>query len=68
MNPLLLELIRQVLRWIGVLMMNVPWMPSSLVALTGNEEIILWFAGLVSYGIAEAGWIVTKFRQWRGRA
>jgi hypothetical protein len=67
MNPLLLELIRQVLRWLGVLMMQTPWIPSSIVALTTNEEIILWFAGLASYAVADTGWLVAKWKQWRGR-
>ena len=67
MNPLFLELIRQGLRLLGVLMMQAPWIPPSIVGLTGNEEVILWFAGVASYAIADTGWLMTKWRQWRGR-
>ena len=65
MNPLFLELIRQGLRLLGVALMNIPWVPSSFVALTSNEEVILWAAGVVSYAIADTGWLMTKYRQWR---
>lgn len=70
MNPLFLELARQGMRLIGVLLMNLPWVPDSVVALTGNEEVILWFAGLISYALADGGWLVTKwhqFRAWRAK-
>jgi len=71
MNPLLLEIVRQLLRWLGLALINVPFIPEAIVGLTSNEEIILWVAGLVSYALADTGWLVAKwhqFRAWRARA
>ncbi len=69
MNPVILELVRQFLRWLGLALINVPWMPEAFIGLTSNEEVILWFAGLVSYALADTGWIVAKWRQfWAWRA
>ncbi len=70
MNAVVLEIVRQFLRWLGLALINLPWVPDAFVALTGNEEVILWLTGLVSYALADTGWLVAKWRQfraWRGK-
>ena len=67
MNPLALELARQILRWIGVLLMT--WgVPESMVGLTAHEDLVMAVAGGIMYAVADTGWLVAKFRQWRDRA
>jgi hypothetical protein len=65
MNPLVLELVRQVLRWLCVWLMTVG-VPDEVIGLTANEDFIVGVAGLVMYLIADTGWLAAKWRQWRG--
>ena len=62
MNPLLLELIRQGLRWLGVWLMTIG-VPESIVQLTGQEDVIMGIAGFVMYAIADTSWLVTFWRR-----
>ena len=64
MNPLLLELIRQALRWLGVWLMTIG-VPEGVANLTAHEDVIVGVAGFISYAVADGGWIVAKWRQWR---
>jgi hypothetical protein len=64
MTPLVLEIVRQVLRWAGVWLMTIG-LPDEVVALTANEDVIVGVAGFISYALADGGWIVAKWRQWR---
>lgn len=60
MNPLAQELIRQVLRWLGVWLMTSGWLPADLAALvsdTGTTEFVI---GAVSYAVAEGWWLKSK--------
>lgn len=60
MNPLIAELIRQALRWLGVYLMTAGWLPPELadmVSDTGTTEFVL---GIVSYGLAEGWWLMSK--------
>ena len=65
MNPLVLEITRQVLRWIGVWLMTVG-VPDQIVGLTANEDAIMGVAGLVMYALADTGWLASKWKAWRG--
>jgi hypothetical protein len=67
MNPLFLEIVRQVLRWLGVWLMTVG-VPESIAGLTANEDAILGVAGLLMYLVADTGWLAAKWRAWQGRA
>jgi len=66
MNPLFLEIVRQILRWIGVLLMTIG-VPENIAMLTNNEDAVIGVAGLVMYLVADTGWLATKWRAWRGQ-
>jgi len=66
MNPLLLEIVRQLLRWTGVWLMTVG-VPENIAGLTANEDAILGVAGLLMYLVADTGWLAAKWRAWRGK-
>lgn len=66
MNPLLLEFVRQSLRWISLSMTQVPW----FTELTENEDFVIWVAGLITYAATDLWWLrlfVAKYKQWWGR-
>lgn len=66
MNPLILELVRQGLRWLAVTMTQLPW----LITLTENEEFVLWTAGIVTYVLTDTWWLklfIAKWKAWRAR-
>ena len=65
MNPLALEIARQVLRWLGVWLMTIG-VPENIAGLTSSEDAILGAAGLVMYLVADTGWLAAKWRAWRG--
>jgi hypothetical protein len=66
MNPLFLELVRQVLRWGGVWLMTVG-VPESIAGLTANEDAVFGAAGLLMYLVADTGWLAAKWRAWMGK-
>ena len=55
-----LELVRQLLRLVGFVLVQVPFMPDSFVGLTDDEDVIMWVSGLLSYALAETGWLTVK--------
>ena len=62
MNPLLSELIRQGLRWLGVWLMTTGILPpylAELVSDTGTTEFVI---GAVAYALAETGWLASKIK------
>ena len=63
-NPLALELIRQLLRWLGVWLMTVG-VPEELAGLTTHEDFVFAVAGAIMYAVADTGWLVAKWRQFR---
>ncbi len=63
-NPFVLELVRQVLRWAGVWLMTTGILPPHLVELVDDPETAAFVSGMVSYALAEAGWITAKVRAW----
>ena len=67
MNPLVLEIIRQILRWLGVWLMTVG-VPSELAALFDHPAAVDFVAGVILYAMADTGWLMAKWRQWRGAA
>ena len=66
MNPIALEFLRQVLRWLGVWLMTIG-VPESLAVLTTHEDFIFGVAGGIMYAVADTGWLVAKWKQFRGR-
>ena len=62
MNPLLPELIRQALRWLGVWLMTAGILPPYLAELVSDAGTTEFVIGVVSYGIAELGWMAAKVR------
>lgn len=65
MNPLAAELIRQGLRLFGVWMMTVGWLPPAIAELVSDRALSEFVIGLISYGIAESWWGLTKIKQAR---
>lgn len=63
LTPVVLEIVRQVLRWIGVWLMTVG-VPDELVGLTSNEDFIDGVTGFIMYALADAGWLVVKWKQF----
>ena len=66
MNPLALELVRQLFRWLGVWLMTIG-VPEQIAGLTSNEDFILGVAGFIMYLIADTGWLVAKWNQIRAQ-
>ena len=66
MNPLVLEIVRQILRWAGVWLMTLG-VPESIAGLTANEDAVFGVAGLLMYLVADTGWLAAKWRAWRGK-
>ena len=65
-QSLVLELVRQFLRWLGVWAMTIG-VPESIAGLTTHEDAVVALTGLVMYALADTGWLVVKwkaFRQW----
>jgi hypothetical protein len=60
-TPLAMELIRQVLRWIGVYLMTIG-LPGELGALFNDPATASLVAGGISYAIAETGWLAAKVK------
>lgn len=59
------ELIRQSLRLIGLVLVATGWLPDGASAVFEHPETVAFVAGVLSYAIAEAGWIISKIK---GRA
>ena len=66
-NPLVLEFVRQALRWLGVWLMTTGILPPQLAELVDDPQTVAFVSGLLSYAIAEAGWIMAKLRAWWAR-
>lgn len=64
-NPLALELMRQIMRWIGLVALNVPWVPTWVINLTSNEEFIIWVTGLALYALSDSAWSVSFYKRVR---
>ena len=60
MHPLVMELVRQALRWLGVWLMTTGKVPAEVAALVDDAGTTEFVIGLISYGIAETGWLITK--------
>ena len=66
MNPLVLEICRQFLRWFGVWLMTIG-VPEPIAALTAHQDAAAGLAGFIMYALADTGWLAAKWRQWKGR-
>ena len=65
MHPVVMELIRQALRWAGIYLMTAGWLPPEMAALVDDAGTTEFVIGVVSYAIAEAGWLAAKLRAKR---
>ncbi len=63
-NPLLLEFVRQVLRWFGVWLMTIG-VPENVASLTANEQFVTGVAGFVMYACSDLGWLVSFWKRAR---
>lgn len=63
-NALVLELIRQGLRWAGVWLMTIG-VPENIAGLTTHEDAVAAVAGAVMYAVADTGWLAVKWKQFR---
>lgn len=61
-NALLLELVRQLLRWTGVWLMTLG-VPENIAGLTAHEDVIMGVVGFLMYLTADTGWLVAKYRE-----
>lgn len=66
MSPLALELLRQLLRWLGIWLVAAG-VPEPLARLLEHPEAAAFVGGLISIAIAETGWLIAKVRQWLAR-
>lgn len=62
MHPLAMELVRQALRWLGVWLMTAGVLPAEIAALIDDAGTTEFVIGMVSYALAEAGWLAAKLR------
>lgn len=68
MSPFALEMIRQILRWLAVYLVALG-LPASIQPWFEHPETVAVVAAIVSYLLADTGWLVSKLRGWiRGRA
>jgi hypothetical protein len=59
------EIIRQVLRLIGLVLVATNWLPAPVAALLEHPETVAFVTGMLSYALAETGWIASKVRRVR---
>lgn len=60
MTPLWHELIRQVLRWLGVWLMTAGWLPAPMAEMVSDVGTSEFVIGVVSYLIADVLWAAKK--------
>ena len=63
-NALVLELTRQLLRWLSIYLVGVG-LPDGLAALVAHPDVVENVAATLLMMLAETGWIMTKIRKWR---
>lgn len=61
-----LELVRQILRLLGLWLVTMG-LPADLAKLLDHPDAAALTMGLISYALAEMGWIGAKWRHWRAR-
>ena len=59
----ILEILRQVLRLLGLGLVTIGF-PASVAALLEHPDAAAVTLGLISYSLAELGWIGAKWREW----
>ena len=64
MTPLVTELIRQLLRLVGVYLMTIG-LPPEAAALLEHPEVIGFVVGMVSYATADTAWLASLWMRWR---
>lgn len=63
MTPFATELSRQLLRWLGLYLVAAG-LPETMRPLFEHPQAVAFVAGLLSYGLAEAGWLLSRLRRW----
>ena len=61
---LILEIIRQLLRWLSVYLLAAG-VPEPLAAFVENPEVAQYLAAAISLALADTGWLIVKFKQFR---
>lgn len=65
MHPsIVLELTRQLLRWLSVYLLGFG-LPPGLVGIVEHPEFVAQIAAAISLGLADGGWLVVKAKQLR---
>lgn len=60
----LLELVRQVLRWISIYLIGVG-LPEPIAVTLDNPELAAEIAAAITLSLADGGWLVVKAKQFR---
>jgi len=60
----LLELVRQVLRWISIYLIGVG-LPEPIAVTFDNPELAAEIAAAITLSLADGGWLVVKAKQFR---
>lgn len=64
MTPFATELSRQLLRWFGLYLVTIGLPEETLRPLLEDPQAVSFVAGIISYGLAEAGWLLSRLRRW----
>ncbi len=64
MTPFATELSRQLLRWFGLYLVTIGLPKETLRPLLEDPQAVSFVAGIISYGLAEAGWLLSRLRRW----
>lgn len=63
-QSLLLEFIRQFMRWFSVYLLTVG-LPEPIANFVENPEFIQYLTVTIMLGLSETGWLVVKWKQFR---
>lgn len=61
------EIIRQLLRLTGLILVATQWVPQPVAALLEHPDTVAFATGLVSYALADTGWLMSKVGNLRAR-
>jgi hypothetical protein len=63
-TSLILEFIRQMLRWLSVYLLAAG-VPEPLAKFLEHPEVVQYVAAMVSLALADTGWLIVKVKQLR---
>jgi hypothetical protein len=59
------EIVRQLLRLLGLLLVTTQWVPAPVAAALEHPETVAFVTGLISYALADTGWLMSKLPKAR---